>query len=76
MTALKNADSPWGQRRPLTVDEFSRMIEIGIFHPGERVELVEGALVSYAPPQNPPHAAPPEAEAKYPSTVIGPCASA
>lgn len=56
MTALGNADSPWGQRRPLTVDEFSRMVEIGIFHPGERVELVEGALVSYAPPQNPPHA--------------------
>ena len=56
MNALKNADPPWGQRRPLTVDEFSRMIEIGIFDQDERVELVEGALVSCAPPQNPPHA--------------------
>jgi Uma2 family endonuclease len=41
--------------RPITVDEFDRMIVAGVFGPDEHVELVEG-VISYAPPQDPPHA--------------------
>ena len=44
------------ERRRFTTDEFNRMAEAGIFAPDERVELVEGHLVSYAPPQGPLHA--------------------
>lgn len=42
------------QRRPITVDEFERMAEIGIFEPDERVELLDGELI-LMPPMNPPH---------------------
>ena len=44
------------ERRRFTTDEFNRMAEAGIFASDERVELVEGHLVSYAPPQGPLHA--------------------
>ena len=44
------------ERRPITVDDFDRMINAGIFGPDERVELVEGVLISHSPPHNPPHA--------------------
>ena len=44
------------ERRPITVDDFERMVNAGIFGPEERVELVEGVLISHAPPHNPPHA--------------------
>ena len=30
--------------RPLTADEFMRMVEVGIVEDGERVELLHGAL--------------------------------
>jgi Uma2 family endonuclease len=43
-------------RRRFTVDEFNRMAEAGIFAPDERIELVEGVVISYAPPQGPLHA--------------------
>jgi Uma2 family endonuclease len=42
--------------RRLTVEEYDKMAEAGIFGPDERVELVEGSLVSYAPPQGENHA--------------------
>ena len=42
------------ERRPITVDDFDRMINAGIFGPDERVELVEGVLISHSPPHNPP----------------------
>ncbi len=37
-----------------TLDEYHRLIEIGFFDEGERVELLEGVLVSTGP-NNPPH---------------------
>ncbi len=36
-------------RRMITVEVYQRMGEAGIFKPGERVELIEGALVDMAP---------------------------
>ncbi len=42
------------QRRPITVDEYERMAEMGIIGPAERVELIEGEIV-LMPPMGPPH---------------------
>lgn len=39
--------------RPFTVDEFHRMAESGIFRDGERVELIDGLLVTMPPIGNP-----------------------
>jgi Uma2 family endonuclease len=36
-------------RRALTVDEYHRMAEAGVFAPDERVELIEGELIPMAP---------------------------
>jgi Uma2 family endonuclease len=36
-------------RRRFTVEEYHRMAEVGIFHPDERVELIEGEIVQMAP---------------------------
>jgi Uma2 family endonuclease len=36
-------------RRRFTVDEYHRMADVGIFHPDERVELIEGEIVQMAP---------------------------
>lgn len=36
-------------RRLFTVEEYHRMAEAGIFHPDERVELIEGEIVEMAP---------------------------
>ncbi len=41
--------------RLLSVDEYHRMIEAGIFDEDERVELLEGVIVAMTP-QSPPHA--------------------
>jgi Uma2 family endonuclease len=41
--------------RPITVDEYERMVAAGVFEPGARLELIEGALVTM-PPQSPEHA--------------------
>lgn len=54
-TVLTDHD-PKSSRRLFTVTEVDRMIEAGIFDADERVELVEGVLISYAPPQGPLHA--------------------
>lgn len=37
------------QLRRLTVDEYYRMAEAGIFDPDERIELVEGAIIRMVP---------------------------
>ena len=42
--------------RLFTVDEFDKMTAADVFADDERVELVEGVLVSYAPPQGDEHA--------------------
>jgi Uma2 family endonuclease len=37
------------RRRPITVDEYHRMVETGIIHPEERVELIEGDIIAMPP---------------------------
>ena len=36
-------------RRLFTVEEYHRMAEAGIFHPDERIELIEGEIVQMSP---------------------------
>jgi Uma2 family endonuclease len=36
-------------RRLFTIEEYHRMAEVGIFHAGERVELIEGEVVQMSP---------------------------
>ncbi len=43
------------QPRRFTVDEYVKMGDAGIFHPGEKVELIEGEIIAMSP-QNPSHA--------------------
>lgn len=40
------------RRRPISVDEYHRMDEAGVFAPDERVELLDGELIS-VPPMGP-----------------------
>src|SRR5579862_4039929 len=42
-------------RRLWTVEEFERAIDVGIFRPDERLELIEGEIIEKMP-QNSPHA--------------------
>lgn len=41
------------RRRPLSVHDYHRMGDAGIFAPGERVELIEGEIIEMAPIGNP-----------------------
>ena len=43
------AANPWVARRPITVAEYHRMGEVGIFGERDRVELIEGELVAMSP---------------------------
>ncbi|MGH7728441.1 MAG: Uma2 family endonuclease [Vulcanimicrobiaceae bacterium] len=43
------------QLRPITVDEYHKMDEAGVFRPDERVELLDGLLIA-VPPMGPEHA--------------------
>lgn len=45
---------PVKQRR-FSVQEYHQMADMGIFHPTERLELLDGQIVTMSP-QNPPHA--------------------
>ena len=45
-----------GDVRRITADEYNAMADVGIFDADERVELIDGVLISYAPPQGPEHA--------------------
>jgi Uma2 family endonuclease len=45
-----------GNVHRISVDEYDKMAEAGIFAAEERVELVEGFLISFAPPQGQEHA--------------------
>lgn len=45
-----------GNVRRISADEYDKMAEFGILAGDERVELVEGFLVSFAPPQRHEHA--------------------
>jgi Uma2 family endonuclease len=56
MIALNGRATDDYVRRRITVEDFGKMAEAGIFAPDEHVELVEGCLVSYAPPHGSPHA--------------------
>ena len=40
-----------GNVRRISADEYDKMSELGIIAGDERVELVEGFLISFAPPQ-------------------------
>ena len=46
---------PHPARRPLSVDDYHRMADAGIFGPEERVELIEGEIIAM-PPVGPDHA--------------------
>jgi Uma2 family endonuclease len=46
--AIESAAPPV-ERRLFTVDEFFRMVEAGLFRPDERVELMDGEVVSMSP---------------------------
>src|SRR5205809_7089705 len=37
------------KRRLLTLEEYERMIEVGVFNEDERIELIEGEIIEMAP---------------------------
>jgi len=39
----------WPRRHRITVDEYHRMAEVGLFAPDARVELIEGEIIDMAP---------------------------
>ena len=41
------------ETRKFSVEEYYRMAEVGILHPDERVELIDGAIIVMAPMGNP-----------------------
>jgi Uma2 family endonuclease len=56
MVGLKSMTTVDGAPRLITVEEFDKMIAGDVFDEDERIELVEGALVRYAPPRIAEHA--------------------
>jgi hypothetical protein len=54
-SAVSAADDDGVRIRPITVDEYHRMLEVGILYEGERVELLDGQLIS-VPQESPVHA--------------------
>jgi Uma2 family endonuclease len=48
--------TPGETRHKISINQFERMIEVGIFAPGDRVELIEGEILDRAP-INYPHEA-------------------
>lgn len=43
------------ERHRITVDEYHKMAEAGVFHPDARIELIEGELIETLVTMNPPH---------------------
>src|SRR6476659_2852632 len=41
--------------RRWTREEYHRAAELGLFRPGERLELLDGEILEKMSPQNPPH---------------------
>ncbi len=54
--ALQVEARPAIQRHAVTLDEYERMVEAGVFEPEARLELITGEIVDMAPP-GPGHAA-------------------
>ena len=46
---MSTAMQEWPRRHRITVDQYYRMDEVGLFHPDERVELIDGEIVDMAP---------------------------
>jgi Uma2 family endonuclease len=53
---MSYAMEDWSRLHRITVDEFHRMAEVGLFDPDARVELIEGVIIDMAK-IGPPHAA-------------------
>ena len=47
--AIERTAGAWAPRRKLSVEDYHRMAESGIFGPEERVELIEGEIIDMAP---------------------------
>jgi Uma2 family endonuclease len=47
--------TPDGARHPWTTDEYYRAGEFGVFHPDERLELIEGEVIEKVSPVGTPH---------------------
>src|SRR5438128_749427 len=54
-TASKTVTHTDGPRQ-FTVDEYQRMGEVGVFHPDERIELLQGEIINMSP-KGPEHCA-------------------
>ncbi len=50
------ANAPAFTTHLITVDEYHRMAEGGVFDPDTRIELIDGELIERMSPANPPHA--------------------
>ena len=49
MSIAETPSSPPPRRHRLSVDDYHRMGEAGLFGPGERVELIDGEIIDMAP---------------------------
>ncbi len=52
-----------------TVDEYHRMIEVGLLTPDDKVELLEGQIIQVSP-QRPPHAATTQRTSDYLKAIL------
>ena len=52
--SVRESDLP--QRRLWTREEFERAADLGLFKPGERLELIEGEIIRKVAPMKTPHA--------------------
>lgn len=52
-THLENSSRP--ERRPWTRKEYERAIDLGLFGPDEKLELIEGEILKKMAPMNTPH---------------------
>jgi Uma2 family endonuclease len=46
---MSTATQDWPRRHRITVEQYYRMGEVGLFAPDERVELIEGEIIDMAP---------------------------